>query len=131
MRAITEYFRKRFCKHCDQPYTAEGIELIRHEPGVIVVRVVCCACSTPLGIALVGMNTPSQLGTCQHGRPGTNTPQPARKWILPGEWTKRDACRLGENPPISYDDVLAAHEFFDALGDDWAKHLPRIRPKTA
>lgn len=128
MRAITEYFRKRCCRHCSQPYTPEGIELIRQEPGVIVVRVVCCSCNTPLGIALVGMNSPAQSPTCEHGRPGSTT-QKEQKYALPGEWTKRDAFRLADQPPISYNDVLAAHEFFHNLGNDWSKHLPRIKPR--
>ena len=129
MRAITEYFKRRACRQCAQPYTADGIELIRHEPGVIVVRVACCACNTPLGIALVGMSAPAQIGACEHGRPGNRAAvnQERRKWNLPGEWTKRDACKLSDQPPISYDDVLAAHQFFDALGGDWMKHMPRIK----
>jgi hypothetical protein len=59
-----------------------------------------------------------------HGRPSA---PPAKK--NPPEWTKRDADRLGGKAAISYDDVLSAHEFFSNLGDDWAKHLPKVAPK--
>jgi hypothetical protein len=34
--------------------------------------------------------------------------------------------RLQAKSPISFDDVLNAHHFFDALGADWHRHLPKI-----
>jgi hypothetical protein len=96
---------------------------------VIVVRVACASCGHPLGIALVGMSTGSQSGTCQHGRPNSSSSRADRQ---PSEWTKRDVDRLAHRPPISYDDVLSAHEFFTALGDDWSRQLPKFsRQKNA
>ena len=123
LKAITHYFEQRSCKQCDQPYTSEGIEFLRQEPGVIVVRVGCAACGHPLGIALVGMSGANQTSTCQHGRPGAGTTsRPAH----PNDWTKKDVDRLGECKPISYDDVLAAHEFFSNLSSDWSRFLPKL-----
>jgi hypothetical protein len=73
------------------------------------------------------MNTPApEPSTCSHGRPAPPTKASRRH----PEWTKRDARRLCDKPPISYDDVLNAHEFFEKLEGDWMKHLPdeiRIR----
>jgi len=118
--AIAHYFQQRTCKNCEQPYSPEGIEFLREEPGVIVVKVGCSMCGRPLGIALVGMNNMA---------PQLTPKQPLAKAEpqLPREWSKRDAERLAEKPPINYDDVLAAHQFFASLGADWSRKLPRIR----
>ncbi len=94
---------------------------------MIVVRVGCALCGSPLGIALVGMNTPADQG-CLGDFPMTKVaPKPA----CPPEWTKRDVKRLAEQPPITYDDVLDAHRLFSELGDDWATKLPKIRRRAA
>jgi hypothetical protein len=130
LRAIAYYFQQRSCRQCSQPYTREGIEFLRQEPGVIVVRVCCASCGHPLGIALVGMNTTASAETCQHGRPAASGHPRAQRY--PGEWTKRDSDRLSARPPISYDDVLNAHQFFDSLDADWSKLLPKTtRQKNA
>jgi hypothetical protein len=123
LRAIAHYFQQRSCRQCSQPYTREGIEFLRQEPGVMVVRVCCTSCGHPLGIALVGMNTSAPASTCQHGRPATAVAKRSPRY--PSEWTKRDANRLSDKPPISYDDVLSAHEFFQALDNDWSRFLPK------
>jgi hypothetical protein len=71
--AITAYFAQRSCRMCSQPYQADGIQLVREEPGVIVVKVDCTSCGQPLGIALVAVQPAretQQPPTCMHGRPG-------------------------------------------------------------
>jgi hypothetical protein len=65
-------------------------------------------CGHPLGVAIVG------------AAPTQNRKNPE----LPIDWTNRDANRLRDLPPISFDDVLAAHEFFDSLDADWQQYLP-------
>lgn len=109
-QAIQEYFQQKFCRFCDHPFTSEGIELLREEPGILVVRVTCRACGRPLGVAIVGTGPNSGRGNQNY----------------PVEWTKRDFDRLASQPAITYDDVLSAHEFFDNLGSDWSRHVPRI-----
>lgn len=106
-QAIQEYFQQKSCRFCDHPFTSEGIELLREEPGMLVVRIRCATCGHPLGIAIVGTGT-SQSKASKH----------------PGEWTKRDWERLKNRPAVTYDDVLSAHEFFHNLGSDWSKYLP-------
>lgn len=119
-QAIAHYFQQRNCRNCTRPYTAEGIEFLREEPGVIVVRVGCANCGSPLGIALVGMNN---LPPALNGAPAPERPIHRRH---PRDWSKRDADRLTDKPPISYDDVLAAHQFFAEVGDNWSQFLPKI-----
>jgi hypothetical protein len=108
-QAIQEYFQQKSCRFCANPYSSEGIQLLREEPGVLVVRVSCRSCGHPLGVAIVG--TAPRLHR--------------EKRNCPAEWTKRDIDRLAARQPISYDDVLNAHEFFTNLGSDWVKWLPQ------
>jgi hypothetical protein len=125
LQAIAAYFQQRSCRSCSLPYTSEGIELVRQEPGVVVVKVGCSNCGQPLGIALVGVNSPAQPSTCVHGRPKS------RSESRPADWSKKDVERFSKKPKISYDDVLEAHEFFQSLGADWAKHLPKNASKRS
>ncbi len=111
-QAIQEYFQRRSCRFCANPFSSEGIQLLREEPGIIVVRVTCSSCGQPLGVAIVGTKT---------------SPRAHRRMNCPPDWTKRDIERLSGQPPINYDDVLTAHEFFKDLGPDWTRHLPKTR----
>lgn len=123
---IQEYFQQRSCRHCCRNYSPEGIELIREEPGLLVVRVVCSTCGHPLGIALVGINRGAKL---EAARSGAGLVQPSGSYMVdrpyPRDWNKSDVKRLSGQERISYDDVLDAHEFFSELGGDWQKHLPK------
>ncbi|HEY9713221.1 MAG TPA: hypothetical protein V6C72_07110 [Chroococcales cyanobacterium] len=114
-QAIQEYFQQKCCRFCDNPFSSEGIQLLREEPGVLVVRVTCSACGHPLGVAIVGTSPRTQK----------------EKHNCPADWTKRDVDRLSAKPKINYDDVLNAHEFFQNLGGDWVKHIPRLRRATS
>lgn len=111
-QAIREYFQQKSCRFCSNPYSSEGIQLLREEPGILVVRVSCRSCGHPLGVAIVGTAPRSHKEQRQQ---------------CPPDWTKRDIDRLAASPPITYDDVLKAHEFFTNLGTDWAKFLPKPR----
>jgi hypothetical protein len=113
-QAIQEYFQQKFCRNCDCQFSSEGIQLLRQEPGVLVVRVTCKACGHPLGVAIVG----------------TVIESTKKEPRLPVDWTRRDVERLSARAPISYDDVLEAHQFIDQLGGDWAQHLPKTGKTT-
>lgn len=108
-QAIQEYFQQKVCRFCSRQYTDDGIELLRQEPGVLVVRVTCNHCGQPLGVAIVGTTPKAQ--------------QTQKKRAF-SEWTKKDRMRLEDKPKITYDDVLTAHQFFQNLGSDWSKYLP-------
>jgi hypothetical protein len=112
-QAIQEYFQQKSCRYCANQFSADGIKLLREEPGVFVVRITCRSCGQPLGVAIVG---------AAHA-------QNKRRPELPVDWTRKDANRLGHLPPISFDDVLAAHQFFVSLDAGWQKHLPPVSIK--
>jgi hypothetical protein len=123
LQAIQEYFGKRSCRVCSQPFTADGIELIREEAGMVVVKVGCALCGQPLGVALVGMSAAAPTAS----ESASNHCQ-AKQRAYPADWTKRDQARFSSKPSISYDDVLDAHLFFSALDAGWHKLLPEKRP---
>ena len=107
-RAAQEYFQQKTCRFCNQHYTADGIKLLREEPGSLIVKIVCSICSRALGVAIIG-----------------TTNEPARREVVcPPEWTRKDSAKFLNQRAITYDDVLDAHEFFSGLGSDWAKHMP-------
>ncbi|MBX9942116.1 MAG: hypothetical protein K2Y32_22820 [Candidatus Obscuribacterales bacterium] len=110
-QAIQEYFQQKECRFCSNSFKPDGIQLLREEPGVLVVRVTCSTCGHPLGVAIVGTTPKAQV------KPAQNHPR---------DWTKRDKDRLVGLPPITYDDVLNAHQFFKSLDTDWHKHLPKV-----
>jgi hypothetical protein len=129
---IREYFQQKSCKHCSRNYSPDGIEFIREEPGLVVVRVGCSNCGQPLGIALVGMSG----GGNQKSAPEISQRRPSLYGAgdedipYPADWSKGDMQRLSNLSRITYDDVLDAHKFFSNLGSDWSKHLPRRGKRT-
>jgi hypothetical protein len=108
-QTVQEYFQSQHCKHCCNCFTSEGVQLVRQEPGALVVKVSCLSCGQPLGIAIVGLDK----------RPGMPMESTHKK-----DWSKKDYSRLADKPSISYDDVIEAHLFFSNLGSDWKKYLP-------
>lgn len=128
LQLVREYFQQRACRHCRRKYSPEGIELVREEPGIMVVKVGCNSCGAPLGIAVVGVHKkqkqnsdkapPAKVRGSQHMIASPS---------YPSEWSKSDAKRLADLAPITYDDVLDAHEFFASLDSGWNKHLPKPR----
>jgi hypothetical protein len=107
-RAAQEYFQQKTCRFCNQHYTADGIKLLREEPGSLIVKIACSICGRALGVAIIG----------------TATEPKRREVTYPLEWTRRDCAKLAQKSPITYDDVLDAHEFFSRLDSDWTKYLP-------
>ncbi|MBX9573972.1 MAG: hypothetical protein K2X77_34065 [Candidatus Obscuribacterales bacterium] len=128
---IQEYFQQRSCKHCCRNYSSDGIELIREEPGMVVVKVGCSNCGQPLGIALVGM---SGSGKATEKAANSLSKAYAKSELddppYPADWTKNDIQKFSGASRIGYDDVLDAHQFFSTLPDDWQKLLPK-KPKRS
>lgn len=85
-QAIQEYFQQKECRFCSNSFKPDGIQLLREEPGVLVVRVTCSTCGHPLGVAIVGTTPKAQV-------------KPAQSH--PRDWTKRDKDRLvGYRPSL-------------------------------
>lgn len=109
---IQNFFSRMKCNHCDAHLEPEGIELIQHKGGTYLVNVQCVHCERQMGTAMVGLEGAEISG------------RPRRKKYKDPELTPAEMRRLSIYQPVSFDDVLDAHDFFSNLGADWQKYLP-------
>jgi hypothetical protein len=114
---IQNFFSRMTCNICSQHFEPDGIELIREDRGVFIVSVFCHSCQRQIGVAMVGLDM-QKVG--------------ARRFQDP-ELTEAEVERLSQFGPVTEDDVLSAHEFFDTLGSDWMRFIPEAMrsPNTA
>lgn len=126
---VQEHFRKLRCAHCGEPFTPEGVKLLREEKDYWVVRVHCTACNQPAGVAIVGVEyegEPQEAPTTANANATAQTvPISRNRGIFS---SRKEEERFAGLPPISPDEVLDAHDFFNNLGEDWTKHIPK-RPR--
>ena len=96
---LKKLFSEFCCSACKQDFNEESIKVKREEKDLLVLQVVCQNCGKSFGLAFLGTNTIKE---------------------------KEDsAFQMVDCPlPISYDDVLNAHEFIDNLQKDWTKYIP-------
>lgn len=102
MDTIKLFFSKMKCTRCDNYFEDEDIEVLREEENYTVVRIHCEHCEKSIGVAILGIDKEKMLEAL-------DMQQPEMEQDL---------------PPIDYDDVMKAHEFFQNLGDDWLKFIP-------
>lgn len=117
---IQQFFTQMACQHCQEHFAPESIELIREDQGTYLVSVNCHHCKRQVGVAMVGMDQ-------KKGMPGNAL----RKARPHPELTEADAQRFQDFAPITDNDVLDAHHFFQNLGRDWQKHLPSQTIETS
>lgn len=104
---IQNFFTRMRCNFCSHSFMPEDIQLIRQDEGIYIVNVYCNHCRTQNGVAMVGVEVPT-----------------AEQRFEDPELTPDEMVRLADFRPISPDDVLDAHTFFNNLGDDWMKFIP-------
>jgi hypothetical protein len=104
---IQNFFTRMRCNFCSHSYSPEDIQLIRQDEGVYIVNVYCNHCHTQNGVAMVGVEVPNGTGMF---------PDP--------ELTDEELIRLAEFNPITEDDVLDAHTFFNNLDGNWMRFIP-------
>ncbi|MBQ4124088.1 hypothetical protein IJD44_10295 [bacterium] len=98
-------FKKLFsgfcCSVCKHDFDEDSIFIKREEKNLIVLQIVCSDCGKNFGLAILGDN-PIEIKNKED-----------------------DELVIQECPlPISYDDVLDAHNFIDKLEKDWNKYIP-------
>jgi hypothetical protein len=106
---IQNFFTKMRCNFCSHSFEPDDIQLIRQDEAIYIVNVFCNHCNTQNGVAMVGVEVP--------GQPGFTFDDP--------ELTEEELVRLADYQPISPDDVLDAHHFFQGLDSDWMKFIPQ------
>lgn len=122
---IQNYFSNLQCSYCDAHFEPEGIQLIREQQGFFVVSVGCAQCGKHNGVAMVGVETSEEGGLDQDVVEKTKleTLKRRRRFKDP-ELTKAELKRLEQFDPISEDDVLDAHHFFQNLDANWTELIP-------
>jgi hypothetical protein len=110
---IQNFFTRMQCNFCSHPFVPEDIQLLRKEEGVYIVNVYCNHCRTQNGVAVVGVETAA-----------SDRPVVVDRRRRHPELPEAERRRLATFEPVSFDDVLDAHSFFNELGDDWNKFIP-------
>ena len=108
---IQNFFTRMRCNFCSHTFSPDDVQLIRQDEGIYIVNVYCNHCHTQNGVAMVGVEVPE------------NT---AFEFEDP-ELTEAEWERLSEFAPVSANDVLDAHHFFNNLDADWMKFIPPER----
>ncbi len=99
---LKKLFSGLCCSVCKHDFDESAIYIKREEKNLLVLQIICPECGKSFGLALLGTGAFSVKDD-----------------------TEDDALVIQNCPaPISYDDVLDAHNFFDKLEKDWTKYIP-------
>lgn len=120
---IQEFFTHMACASCHEHFEPDSIQLIRNEDDIYVVNVHCHQCDTPNGVAMVGVGEVEADG--EPGRfdfeYGVDATGPVYE---DPELTHSELIRLAEFEPVTDDDVIEAHRFFQDLDKNWMSQIP-------
>jgi len=107
---LKEFFSNIRCSQCHNLFDEDSISIVRNENNYTVIRITCHKCEKNIGIALLGIDKDSIKSSMEklNEKKGNNSQIEVNR----------------ENTPITYDDVIDAHNFFFGLGEDWLKYLP-------
>ncbi|MBR6099161.1 hypothetical protein IKP85_05380 [bacterium] len=92
-------FENLCCSYCKNGFNEESIEIKRQESGLLVANLVCKHCGKSFGVSFIGLSNLEVKSTPVEVQDGPE--------------------------PISYDDVIDAHEFIKDLDEHWQDHLPK------
>ena len=102
-KKIVKMFDDLCCSDCHCEFAEDSIEIVRQEDNLYVVRIVCANCGKSFGLAMLGMNP-------------VDFKNDSFEKFSDDDLTLKidDECE-----PISYDDVLDAHEYIKNLDENW------------
>jgi hypothetical protein len=117
---IQQFFTRMTCHHCQASLEPDGVRLLREDAGMFVVSITCNHCHNDIGVALVGMDAVEG-----HGHPGQSGARRVRvRRYKDPELTPEELRRLAVFEPVSDDDVIEAHHFFQNLDTNWMRYIP-------
>ena len=91
------------CCRCKSEFSENSIKIMRNEKGLFVFQVKCENCKKCFGMATLGLGAKELIQSLEiDEKPCTN-----------------------ELLPISYDDVLDAHIFFQNMDENWSEYIKR------
>lgn len=109
IQVIQHFFAKMRCNYCHSHFQPQGISLVREEEDVFIVDVSCAHCERHAGLAMVSLDR----NAFPNLKPRFKDP----------ELTPDELERLSAFEPISDNDVLDAHHFFQNMESNWQKYL--------
>ena len=122
---VQEHFRKLRCAHCNEAFSPEGVKLLREEKDYWVVKVHCTACNQPAGVAIVGVEYESSDGGRERGELPAPVPSYGSARSRAVFSSRREEEKFSNMQPISEDEVIDAHKFFNELSSNWMDFLPK------
>ena len=106
---VKEFFMNLRCTQCNTRFTEDSISVMRQESNYTVVKILCACCSKNIGIAIVGLDKESMKRAVE----------------LSNENPEIPFASSSLDSPITYDDIIDAHEFFNNLDENWMSFLPQ------
>ena len=96
------------CSDCRSDFDEDSIEIVRQEENLYVVRIICSNCNKSFGLAMMGLNSVK-----------------FKDEIKQTKFNDDDLkFRIDmEDAPISYDDVLDAHEYIKNIDEHWQNFI--------
>lgn len=111
---IQHFFTRMRCNYCSSHFKAEGVDLVKEDGSVFLVDINCSHCERSAGLAMVSLDRMDGEGGFEF-EPRFKDP----------ELTPAELDRLALYEPISENDVLDAHHFFQNLDSNWQQYLPK------
>ena len=109
-RKIVKMFDDLCCSDCHQSFGENSISIIRREDNFLVLQIICENCGKSFGLAMLGINSVEIKD--DKGIPITNFSDEDLKLKIEEDLS-----------PISYDDVLDAHEYIKNIDENWKNFI--------
>ena len=109
-KKLIKMFEDLCCSNCHNAFEEDAITIVREEKDFYVLQIVCNKCLKSFGLALLG-NNPFEIKDDKN----ISTKKIKDEDLI---------LKIEEDtPPISYDDVLDAHEYIKNLDKNWQNFI--------
>ena len=88
------------CSNCLKDFDENSIRIVRFDEGLFVLKITCKNCSKSFGLAFLGLGEEDILKTVSNGIKAS---------------------------PITYDDVLDAHQYIQNLDENWKNFIQNTK----
>lgn len=109
-KKIVKMLNDLCCSECHCSFGEDSISIVRREDNFMVLQIVCENCGKSFGIAMLGINSVEIKDD---------------NGVTKTKFSDEDLkLKIEEDiPPISYDDILDAHEYIKNLDENWKNFI--------
>lgn len=107
-KKIVKMLDELCCSDCHASFDENSVDIVRKEENLYVVKIICSNCQKSFGLAMLGINSIEFKDEIKQ----TKFTDEDLKFMLDVEDT-----------PISYDDVLDAHEYIKNIDEHWQNFI--------